>query len=89
MTYYLVIVERALSDTEILQHSVTEADTTEGAVQNFRDYYSDFWGQDTEESDYHETGYVRPDGAEYVTLDSVEEVNESAYETLATYTREL
>lgn len=89
MTHFLLVVERALGETEILQKCVTEADTMEDAVGEFRDYYSSFWGEDTEESAHHKTGYVRPDGAEYVTLHSVQEVDESAYETLATYVHEL
>lgn len=89
MTRYLLVVERALGETEILQRCVTKADTMEDAVGEFRDYYSSFWGEATEESPLHKTGYVRPDGAEYVTLHSVQEIDESAYETLATYVHEL
>jgi hypothetical protein len=79
MTGYLVTVERSIGETEILQHVVTDADSMEEAIDNFHEYYSDFWGEDTEESDFHENGYVRPDLGEYVTLHSAESVTDGDY----------
>jgi hypothetical protein len=81
-TGYLVTVERSIGETEILQRVVTDAESMEEAVENFNDYYSDFWGDDTSESTHHKNGYVRPDYAEYVTLHSVESVADGDFEAL-------
>jgi hypothetical protein len=67
---------------------VTDADSKQEAVDNFHDYYSMFWGDETEEVDALDSreslGYLRPDGGESVELESVVQVTEHKYEVLST-----
>jgi hypothetical protein len=66
---------------------VTDADSKQEAVDNFHDYYSMFWGDETEEVDAPSSrkprGYLRPDGAESVELETAIQVTEDKYEVLS------
>lgn len=87
MTGYVLTIERRFGFTEVYQRRVTNADSKQEAVDNFHDYYSMFWGDETEEVDALNSrkprGYRRPDGAETVELENVVQVTEDKYEVLS------
>jgi hypothetical protein len=87
MSGYVLTIERRFGFTELYQRRVTDADSKQEAVDNFHDYYSMFWGDETEEVDALDSreprGYLRPDGAESVELESAVQVTEDKYEVLS------
>lgn len=86
--YYIVNIERIIAEIEITQQRPIAVDKDTDPMKAAKEYYSEFWGPQTNEAMY-DNGFQRPDGGEAVRIENCTEIDALEYSTLTRYINEI
>lgn len=89
--HFLAIIERRIGETQLTQRRVFTIceDTSIDPFNAVKEYYAEFWGSETEKSQFNENTYTRPDGGEAVRILGVNEISAHEFETLTEHISEI
>ena len=89
--HFTAVIERRLGETQLTQHRVftLSENTAIDPLTAVKTYYEEFWGSETERSQFNEDTYTRPDGGEAVRVLNVNKISPREYEALSNHISEI
>lgn len=83
--HYVATVERILGETEITTQRPLAVSTDTDPYPVVEEYYESFWGSETEQVQFRDNAFERPDGGEIVRITNIRKIPKHEYETLTNH----